>query len=382
MKCRFALLAILSSLFPPIQAQLSLNYNRLRPGDNLVKYQVEYKTPGKSGQNILWDFSKQKIINENYQLSYCEPSRDGDSCYVMGNDRFLLRNSRDGDLVIGKEHYTRYFYRYSGDSLLLLGHESPTVTLRYHTPCVMAVYPFLVGSLISNHYTATGLYCGLERVATNGDVTTMVDATGRMVLPSGDTLSPVVRTRTVQTIVDELDSTSNCKVLETYRWYTKGYRYPIFETIEHYNRKDSLVYFKTAFFYPPQDHYYISNDPENTGILDELWSQKNTGGDKSVSDSEDKTSTKTVSIAGLLTCRLYPNPVATDLNIAYDVCMKANVSFSLHSIDGFPIKQIPSKVHEPGSYSLTINCSGLFPRNYILRVTANDKIANGVILKK
>jgi len=60
-------------------AQLSLAYNRPRAGDKLVKYQVEYKDPGPSGENVLWDFSKLKTVNENYTVTYSAPEVLGDS---------------------------------------------------------------------------------------------------------------------------------------------------------------------------------------------------------------------------------------------------------------------------------------------------------------
>jgi len=35
-----------------------------RVGDELIKQQVEYKDPGRSGDNVLWDFSRLTSIND------------------------------------------------------------------------------------------------------------------------------------------------------------------------------------------------------------------------------------------------------------------------------------------------------------------------------
>lgn len=365
-------------------AQLSLAYNRIRPGDKLVKYQVEYKDPGASGEDVLWDFSKLKTVNENYPVAYSDPELLGDSLYVLGSRAYPKAGFAPGELVVASEHHTQYFFRFKGDTLLLLGHENPLTRLDYVQPYVQAVFPLRYGAITTYPYRARGLYSQTDSISTEGIVTTWADARGRMVLPSGDTLAQVLRVRTLQGITDNRrDSLGQRtqRVLETCRWYTRGYRYPVFETVRSYNPADSSVHFSTAFFYPPQDHYYLADDPENKAIQDELWSKANKSKETPDGSSTDSQSTG-MSIPGLLSCRLYPNPVATDLTVAYEVSMKANVSFGLYSIDGFPISLVPAKVHDPGSYSVSFNCSGLFPRNYVLRVVANDKVANGLVIKK
>ncbi|SBV90567.1 conserved hypothetical protein [uncultured Dysgonomonas sp.] len=59
-----------------------------------------------------------------------------------------------------------------------------------------------------------------------------------------------------------------------------------------------------------------------------------------------------------------------------------NVSFELYSIEGLPVKKIKTQKKTVGSYYETIDCSGLFPKNYVLRITANGLILNEVVIKK
>lgn len=47
-------LSIALYIFP--QSQLTSSLNMFRAGDVISKQQVEYKDPGRSGQNVLWDF--------------------------------------------------------------------------------------------------------------------------------------------------------------------------------------------------------------------------------------------------------------------------------------------------------------------------------------
>ncbi|MBB4037888.1 hypothetical protein GGR21_003809 [Dysgonomonas hofstadii] len=63
-----------------------------------------------------------------------------------------------------------------------------------------------------------------------GVIDTFTDTYGKIILPSGDTLSLVLHVKTKQTILDipnkysyNTDSTNNKrKLLETWRWYSKG----------------------------------------------------------------------------------------------------------------------------------------------------------------
>lgn len=375
------LTALLLVQFGLCHAQLSLSYNRIRSGDKLLKYQVEYQDPGPAGTDILWNFSKLKMVNENYTVTYFSPELLGDSLYVFGSNACSRSEVGDSDLVVATEHRTQYFFRFKGDTLLLLGHENPLVHLDYVEPYVQVVFPMNYGAVTTFPYRARGVYSHTDSISTEGIVTTWADACGRMALPSGDTLAQVLRIRTSQSITDNRrDSLGQIsrRVLETYRWYTRGYRYPVFETVRSYNPADSSVDFRAAFFYPPQDHYYLADDPANKAIQEELWNAANKVNDGTGAGGQSTSMT----IPGILSCGIYPNPVVTDLTVAYNVSMKANVSIGLYSIEGFPISMVPAKVHEPGSYSVSFNCSGLFPRNYVLRVVANDKVANGVIIKK
>jgi hypothetical protein len=163
--------------------------------------------------------------------------------------------------------------------------------------------------------------------------------------------------------------------LETCRWYSKGYRYPVFETVRNINLSDSTEIFKTAFFFPPQDHLYLDTDPENLALLDELWKETE---ENQVIDS----TVKTVTLEDIMTCKIYPNPVVSVMNIEYELKQDAKVSFELYSIEGRPVKKIAAKSKAAGTYYETIDCSGLHPKNYVLRITANGVFVNEIVIKK
>lgn len=81
---RFCTLIFSSLLVLSLYAQLNADHNSLRSGDVIIKQQVQYKDPGKVGENLLWDFSELELINDQYELVYSDAPLIGDSIYVMG----------------------------------------------------------------------------------------------------------------------------------------------------------------------------------------------------------------------------------------------------------------------------------------------------------
>ncbi|MFV0328718.1 MAG: T9SS type A sorting domain-containing protein [Dysgonomonas sp.] len=390
----FIVTLIVSVLFIlPCYGQLNTLHNHFRPGDVLIKQQVEFIDPGQVGENQLWDFSKVKSINDEYTLIYSLPPLLDDSIYIMGDMHFLKKDIHDNELVVGTENNTMYYYRLTNDSLLQLGHENPTIKLEYTSPMTLMNFPLSYGQTVVSDYKSKGLYSSTVDMQSQGQMITSADAYGKMILPTGDTLSPVLRVKTIQTILDKSAYTQNPEnintrmegqntgiQLETCRWYSKGYRYPVFETVRSTKLNDNSEIFSTAFFFPPQDHLYLDTDPDNLVLLEELWDMdKNKEKDKN--NANDPTA-KTVTLESLMTCKIYPNPVESQMSLEYDLKQDAKVSFELYSIEGLPIRKIKAQQKSAGQYTETIDCSSLRPNNYILRITANNLFVNEIIIKK
>ncbi|MFT3994614.1 MAG: T9SS type A sorting domain-containing protein [Dysgonomonas sp.] len=369
-----------------IRAQINLKHNSIRLGDKIIKQQVEYKEPQEAGKSQVWDFSKLKTINDAYKLIFSSPPIQGDSLYIMGDNHFDVKKIAENELIVGTEHNTMYYYCLRNDSLLLLGHENPSVRLCYTQPIIDMVYPINYGDKIYKIYQSTGLYSGIVNFKTKGSIVIEADAYGKMILPTGDTLNPVLRIKTIKTIynipTDSLDATitDDGTQIESYKWYTKGYRYPVFETIKGINMTTGTELFSTAFFFPLQDHLYLETDPANQAILDEIWDLDDELKQGQV--TEDPTS-KIVSLENLLTCKIYPNPVESTLYLDYELKQDAKVSFELYSIDGNPVRTIAAKLKMAGSYNETMDCSSLqSKKTYILRIIANGIIVNEKIIRK
>ena len=94
----YILLFLLSFVFIRVSAQeLSQEISLPRAGDILDKTQLDYTTSGASGGEVIWDFRKQTVRDDNYKVSY---SGKIDSILCLSESR------------------TQYKYRLSGDSFV------------------------------------------------------------------------------------------------------------------------------------------------------------------------------------------------------------------------------------------------------------------------
>jgi hypothetical protein len=361
----------------PLSAQVTLQNNVPRTGDRIVKQQVDYKDPGRSGENVIWDFSRLNIVNAAYKLAYAAPRIRKDSLYIMGADTFKLRDIQPDELIVGREHRTNYFYRIKDSTMYLLGYENPTTQMHHLNPLPVINYPMSYGQETGGNYHSENLYSQQVLMSLHGNVHVEADATGEMILPSKDTLKHVIRIHSVQTILSDtipsMDSIRINTTIETCKWYSKGYRYPLFETVRTVHRLDSIEdVFTTAFFYPPQEHYYLENDEENSALLDSIASENTNAG---AIDPKQW-------LKDNFTYNFYPNPVSTGLHVEYHLAESAEVGISLYSSATGISRQIPVGVKQAGYYSETFDCSGFPLGTYVLSFHVRGEVVSSVVLKR
>jgi hypothetical protein len=258
------------------QHKLESHLNMFRADDIITKQQVSYKNPGRTGSNVLWDFSELTVVNEAYELAYFSGSEP---------------------IITGIEHLTGYNYSLSNDSLLLWGYDNQSTQMKNKQAELLLKFPVNYGDSIKNYYYGHGKHGNRLELDAMGTVETTADAYGMMVLPNKDTLKQVLRTHTIKYFVEDtkaiseeyqtkhkssysvssdsvdyrLNNDSVVFVVETFRWYEKGYRYPVFETVrswEQHSNNRRHQFLNTAFFYPPQEHYYLDDDEDNLSILE------------------------------------------------------------------------------------------------------------------
>jgi hypothetical protein len=345
-----------------------------RTDDVIIKQQVCYKDPGRTGSNVLWDFSQLDIVNDEYEVFYS-----------TGNDT----------TIYGIEHSTKYHYALQNDWLFLWGFENETTKLRNKQPEVLLKFPFNYGDTVGSYFYGHGKYGNRLELDAMGTIETIADSYGMMILPSKDTLKQVLRTRTIKYISEECkpisleyyekdttafyvpsDSIDYCLandsvlfVVETFRWYAKGYRYPVFETVksweQHYNSTD-YEFLATAFFFPPQEHYYLDDDEENLALLEE----------------ENENNIAVDPWEGLA-YNIYPNPVKTEpLEVEIYLPVSANIRVQLRNNMGLIVLNVDKGYYPEGTCHFQLNTLGLSIENYILDIWLNEKLINEIIMKR
>ena len=378
MEFRFTAILLLSIPLT-ITAQIVQRYNSPRSGDEIIKQQVEFKDPGREGENVIWDFGKLKSINNRYSLTYSSPDLLDNSYYILGRDT-IQANNDSVRYLIGTEHSTMYYLQVKDNSLYVLGHENATTSLKYTPSLLSMAYPTNYNEPHQKEYQSKGLYSCRIPFESQGEIKQTADAYGVMILPSGDTLKNVMRVKTVQTIKETIfDVNNNVNTIldmnvENYKWFSKGYRYPIFETIKTIPQDSTANEFSTAFFFPPQEHLYLDTDPDNLAVLDSLWDI-----DHKIQDVTDPTQEQP---NANLSYNFYPNPVESLLTVEYYLEKPSSVTISLYNLEGRLIKTVVKPISSSGVYSEQIDCSSLAKGTYIISIGTGYKVYSDKLIKK
>ena len=161
------------------QNQITIETNSPRIGDTMVRYEVEYTSPGDGGSDAIWDFTNSHPTGKRYEdILFC----DSDSTKIRSVEVNAI-----------------YSYTLGEDSLLLIRYETPHTMLEFDDPLLMTIYPSEMGTRFDDSYSAHGLYSGRLPIAAGGMVSVETDAEGMLILNQGDTLRNVLRLHSVRT---------------------------------------------------------------------------------------------------------------------------------------------------------------------------------------
>jgi hypothetical protein len=333
---------------------LTTDKNAYRAADNIIKQQVEFKDPGSSGKNLLWDFSMVQPINEEYSLNYFIP------------------DSTNMTRLCGQEHNTRYYYHQVHDTLQTVGFENYTTSMEYSVPELRMHFPFVYGDTLFSNFIGKGEYCHRNQLAIKGYTRVIADAEGDLKLPEFETVKKALRVRTLRHYT-ETGKDSVEMTLDTYSWYAAGIRYPVFESIKTtYSKKgdkkddkgesmNDTTVFSTSFFYPPKKQTsQVQTDPIPVETSDEL-----------------------LGVAAVFTEAHYmPNPVLDNLKIDYKLTRKAKVWFTIHNNIGIQLIATSPLNGEEGYYNTSVNMSSLNTGVYSLYIHVDDMIMRLNVVKK
>lgn len=365
------------------ETAITANLQGFRKNDILYKQQIEYKDPGRNGQNVVWDFSRLKFVNENYKVRYFQPAV----------------TKPDTQCITNVEHRTMYKYILTRDSLFLTGFENSGSNLIYHEPQLTLRFPFTFKDSINKDYSGNGIYMDMLYVETGGTSYTIADATGTLILPEEDTLRNVLRIRSQQEYIQKtcpkdyspqkqlsfVDSASVFDIdsmrmvstdtiyfrTETCKWYAPGYRYPVFETICNYshlaNDTVEVKDISTAFFFPPIKHDYLESDPENVAVIDSL----------KIVDAAAKATQDSL----FFDYNCYPNPVRNDLQVELLLDLPSNVTFRVYDLAGNLEFTKQEGQFPAGLHLYNLNLIDLNAGPHLLHFIVNEQTAQALIIK-
>lgn len=358
---------------------LTRSCHHMRAGDRIVKQQVEYIEPGRSGENVLWDFSRQESVNDRYELRYY---------------------SYEDSLWVGREHRTLYKYILRGDSLLTPGFENQTTLIDNRKPELLLVYPMTYGTRHEDYFHGNGDYGDHLFLTVRGKSSVVADAYGMILLPNGDTLRHVLRTHHQKQIAqrmvpyplrevsdtvyspDSIDYHLRADTLrmqvDTYRWYAEGYRYPVFETIENtvFVHQKPQTSFQTSFFYTPSEQYYeLDSDPENQFVRERLAARQ----EEERLRQENGEGGDVPDDLFHFSSRLENH--GNDLVIDYCLNAPGQVSMMLFDMQGRQLSGSSPVRQAGGYYQQTFSMYGYQPGEYTLRIVVNDVAFGEKIIK-
>ncbi len=349
---------------------LTAELNMMRGGDVLERVAAAPLPAGDSGEDVFWDFSE---ISEAGK-SVCRHISVGDTVFAVIEDGTMDK------------------YRFSGDSIISIGYENRLAVLNNSVPYTRLVFPFSYGQKIGGSFIFTGRYAQDRDAETGGTVTVEADATGRMLLPSLDTLDNVLRVRTDTRAwlrllrhgeaLDDSIATDSLPFYErsVYEWYAPGYRYPVFETRLYrlYEHGRPCGSYGVSYYYPTAEQELLADDPANREISEEIFLEKRglrADGDRN-RDGENGQDGGRGMVSGVVATAT-PSEVTVCFNVSGGETV---IGMTLADLYGRVYGYISEHAVGEGSHTETIDTSRLTPGEYVLTVFANGAKLDEIIL--
>ncbi len=343
------------------QYTLQERLNLPRVGDVEVKLELSPVIEGNNGENVLWDFSAAEIIREDYGILYIPPIKLESGWYLM-IDKDTIPSAEN---IIIRHDYpqrTNYYYELKDSILYLLGHQNRLDKMKHYEPVPYLKFPMSYGEKQTYDTRSKDFFSNSVYLHINGNETIEADAYGTIILPNvmtgGDTLKDVLRIHSVHhqlsDSVEEMRTIHVDTKIETYRWYARGYRYPVFEVKRTYHRiDDEIDTVWTSYCYPPVMQLQ-NEDAENASEREEM------------AREEEILHQSTNPWEGM-TYSVYPNPVYNDLTFELYLPKPVNnLHIRVHTPMGMVAIDQNKGSYSAGTHSFTFNVGHLRRNSYYI----------------
>jgi len=294
------------------------------PGQNHECREVQCQSPGETGKNCVWDFSKATLLDKESSVS--DLTDEG------------------GTIKAGRNDGVEFFFVNTESANEYWGYKAGNASLQLTVPIVKTQYPQTFGTQFSGKFSGIYSIEGSNYTSTvEGTYSTFADAIGVIKLPNENTFTAL-----------RVKTTEGNPVFERvkYLWYAQEIHLPIFVIMEEYS---------------------IAAD--GTRSLLTAQSYINTKAEKSPTSVEPS--------AEPFSIQVYPNPFKDELQLNYTVSGKASVTVALYSPSGTQLATLVSNQVQSGSQTISRNVSKYTQQSgiYLLKITIGDKTYTEKLVK-
>ena len=350
--------------------------NRYRSYDVLEKKQVTAKGFDLNSKKSIWSLEDAEFSEGSYNAEY----------------------STETDTLMAVERGDRTYYNQDRGTINIIGSENFMELISYDMPETWLQFPMQVGDSVCGYFNGSGPYCERFFMRRYGTYKTKADATGKLVLPQGDTLRNVLRLHTeryVGTITVPIDTMlcktpaftvdsiirllapDTAKVREdVYRWYAEGYRYPVLEA-KTLSYRDSLLT-EEMYYCSPDMQRTLAYDEDNKQIRTRLAEEERA---RWLASSPDEDSNPKSRGKNGFTYNLPQDDNSDLVTINYSTDHATKMTALVTNALGYVYRRADQSC-AVGSGQTTIDCSGLRRGQYILYINVDgEQYAEKVNLK-
>lgn len=263
------LLSRITILFYLVVFSMSISaQNAIRIGDKIKIAQLSFiplnvKMPADS---TVWNMSGAKIVNKNIDKEYFNNS---DTTYSAN--------------IVSRYGSTLYFFKQDSCSLNNIGFQNHTTRIIYDYPEEILSYPIIKNKSLQGFFSGKGFYLETHPMKIYGTFKTDCENEGTLITCDNDTLKNtllvytrrIMSTRIYSNNTDSLlhnfksiepnkiaflQNVDTSKIIiDDYKCYSPGYRYPVLES-ENIKNQQGKVLYAASFYISPSDQLMFCDE--------------------------------------------------------------------------------------------------------------------------
>lgn len=346
------MLALLTAMTATGQTAIT-SANMLRSGDAVCMELLPYADAGKGGSGQTWDFSWADAQKGTHGITYT-----GDSIIVGLEDGIISR------------------YRVSDGTLCLIGVETPLTTMRYDSPLHLLRFPMEVGDTLSSRFCGKGYYCDSQPTTDTGELFTIADGEGTLILTEEDTLYNVIRLHSICSVSHSIaqdsismeSGTIKQTIEERYTWYARGFRYPVLRFLSRTNYSDMqpVSLHQAGFRFLPEQQRLLPDSVNEAIASDDLAARQR----QSSHQESWQSAASSVLTGHQITIH------GKTVNVSYELNGPAHVILLVTGVSGMLHQWREQDYGDGGTYDTSFDCTSLRQGQYILYINVNGQVTS------